>query len=382
MKHPPYFQAALLTSPGRGAVATIAVAGDRCSECVGQFFHPAAGKPLAGFPIGRIVFGHWRGAAGDVGEEIVVCRTAEDTVEIHCHGGRAAVDAVLRSLQSAGCEIASWQDWIAKSTPDPIAAEAHVALAAAPTAKTARILFDQYHGALREGIERIFSHCAAARVERAVAELRELHGRSRIGLHLCQPWRVVLAGAPNVGKSSLLNAIVGFARSIVFDQPGTTRDVLTAASAIDGWPVELADTAGLRAVGDDIEQQGVVRARSTADAADLLLLVFDLTSPWRDEDQALLDAYPDALVIHNKCDLAESADDRPAGLRVSALRGTGVEPLVSAIAQHLVPDPPPPGAAVPFTLRQAEAVAEGFSLAQEANLSQAAMCLRKLTANL
>ncbi len=165
----------------------------------------------------------------------------------------------MQSLNSAGCEVATWQDWTRQSTPDPITAEARIALAAAPTAKTARILLDQFHGTLREAIERVVSHCEAHDGERAITELRELQQRSRVGLHLCHPWRVVLAGTQNVGKSSLLNAIIGFARSIVFDSPGTTRDVLTAATAIDGWPVELADTAGLRAAGDDIERQGVAR---------------------------------------------------------------------------------------------------------------------------
>ena len=86
----------------------------------------------------------------------------------------------------------------------------------------------------------------AADLQAAAARIREWLAWEDFGLHLTRPWNVVLAGRPNVGKSSLINALLGYTRSIVFDQPGTTRDVVTAATAIDGWPIELSDTAGLR----------------------------------------------------------------------------------------------------------------------------------------
>jgi tRNA modification GTPase len=218
------------------------------------------------------------------------------------------------------------------------------------------ILLDQFHGALRRELDEI---AALRETDPATAFRRrsELLERGRVGLHLTRPWRVVLAGRPNVGKSSLLNAIVGYSRAIVFDEPGTTRDVLTAETAIDGWPVELSDTAGLRAASDAVEQEGVSRARHMAEAADLLVLVFDAAQPWSPEDSQLIAEFPQALVVHNKCDIA--ASDREAqrdGLRVSALTGQNVNMLIDEIGRRLVPTAPPPGAAVPFTQRQIDEI--------------------------
>jgi tRNA modification GTPase len=96
---------------------------------------------------------------------------------------------------------------------------------------------------------------------------------------------VVIAGPPNVGKSSLINALLGYQRAIVFDQPGTTRDVLTATTAIDGWPVELADTAGIREGDDAIETEGVARALAEIRAADLVVEVWDASQETGDRGQ-------------------------------------------------------------------------------------------------
>ncbi len=126
--------------------------------------------------------------------------------------------------------------------------------------------------------------------------------RAPLGLHLTKPWQIVIAGPPNVGKSSLLNAFVGYQRAIVFDQPGTTRDVVTAATAIDGWPVQVSDTAGLRSSADPLETAGADSAAQQARAADCLLLVFDASQHWTAGNQQLIDAWPQAVVVGNKCD--------------------------------------------------------------------------------
>jgi tRNA modification GTPase len=169
----------------------------------------------------------------------------------------------------------------------------------------------------------------------------------------------VLAGRPNVGKSSLINALLGYARAIVFDEPGTTRDVLTAATALDGWPVELADTAGLHNTSDALEAAGVERARQQMAAADVLVLVFDLTQPWSAEEASLIEEWSAAILVFNKCDLPEApSPNRPTGLRTSATTREGVEELIRRLAERLVPLPPPPSCAVPFTVRQVEALHE------------------------
>lgn len=350
----------LLTPAGRGAIASLLVSGPEAVAHVSALFRPAAGGDLAALAAGRIVFGRWQPTS----EEIVACRLAAHQVELHCHGGQLAAAAITASLRQRGCRAASWRDWVRGAQPDPIQAAAIVALAEATTERAAAVLLDQYHGALRDALGDL-----AALLDRrdpaaadAVARLRR---RSRLGLHLAAPWQVVLAGQPNVGKSSLLNALLGYPRSIVYDAPGTTRDVLSARTALGGWPVELCDTAGMRPASDAIEASGVALAQDRAAAADLVVLVLDASGPLGDEAAALLNDWPDALVAWNKCDLVDSvrherdaaqfcaAHHVPAqGLRASALTGAGVEQLAAAIVERLVPEILPPGAAVPFTREQ------------------------------
>ncbi len=238
--------------------------------------------------------------------------------------------------------------------PDPTTAAALTALAAARTERTAAILLDQYHGALGRALDDIQQ--AIDRGDRSTArrQIDELFARIELGRHLVQPWQVVLAGRVNVGKSSLLNALAGYARSIVHVTPGTTRDAVTLTTAIDGWPVELCDTAGLRVGGDAIERAGIERARERLARADLIILVGDRSAIWSKEDQALVDQWPTALLVQNKCDLPPAPGDRPQGLSTSAVRGDGVEELLANVAGRLVPCPPPDGAAVPFTTPQIE----------------------------
>jgi tRNA modification GTPase len=249
-----------------------------------------------------------------------------------------------------GCRAVSWEDWAADHHPDPIRAAACVALAGARTARTAAILLDQYHGALRRAAEAIRQSLRAGDAAGAREQLQALLGRANLGRHLVEPWLVALAGPPNSGKSSLINALVGYQRAIVHPAPGTTRDVVSATTAVDGWPAALCDTAGLRDAEQAVEQAGVALAQRQLASAELILLVFDLSQPWSEADQTLVESWPQAIVVHNKCDLTPDHDPaRPAGLLTSALRGQGIEQLARAIAGRLVPQPPGAGAAVPFT---------------------------------
>ena len=319
------------------------------------------GAPFSQRPLRAIVVGAWRHADG---EELVVARLAEDTVEIHCHGGESAWRAIVEDLVAGGAEQIAWQQETSLRVGDPLVVDAEVALPQATTLRTARILLDQIHGALSRAIGEIHDLIACEDPASARPKIAELLAWSRLGAHLTTPWQVVLTGAPNVGKSSLMNALVGYQRSIVVDMPGTTRDVLTASTAIDGWPVELYDTAGITQPRNRLEAEGrlefegMARAIDRAAGADLVVCVFDQSRPWTDADQTLAERWPDALHIHNKSDLPSAAPDPRRELLASARTGENLDDVLRQMADRLVPAAPPAGAAVPFTERQVRVLSQ------------------------
>ena len=339
-----------LTAPGRGAVASCRIEGPGALDVVARHFITRSGRPLADFPPGRIVVGQ----LGLSGEEVVLNRRSDRAIELHCHGGVAAVARMEEIFVNGGCRLAPWQDWIASQEADPIAAAARLALAEARTTPAAAILLDQYRGALRRAMEQIEASLQTGEKEAARQQIDALLAQADTGLHLTRPWQVVVAGLPNVGKSSLINAIAGYQRAIVHSTPGTTRDVIGLQTAMDGWPVEISDTAGLRETDDRIEQAGIDLARQKILAADLLVLVCDSSLPWSEHDQTLFESYPTALLVHNKSDLPRATGQRPSGMELSAMRSAGIDTLCHEIGLRLVPCPPPPGAAVPFEPEQIE----------------------------
>ncbi|HEX4130467.1 MAG TPA: GTPase [Pirellulales bacterium] len=335
----------VLTPAGRGAVASIAVEGDDADHLVGQFFAPANARRWVEGDVSSLRFGRW---AGPQGEEVIVCRREPSSYEIHSHGGHAAVAAIVRNLLDAGAEQGTWQDWLAGARSGTTEREALALLPHAPTRRTAAILWDQSSGALREAIEQTIDEISTGDAVTAAVQLSTLTDRSAAGRHLVEPFRVVLAGEPNVGKSTLINALLGYSRALVADEPGTTRDVVSAMTAIDGWPVELADTAGLRDTANPIEREGVARTRQAMLEADVLLLVFDASQAWTDACAPLVAQWPTALVVQTKCDLPLASSQQRPGIRTSAITRAGLDELLDVLASRLVGDPPAPGAAVPF----------------------------------
>jgi tRNA modification GTPase len=334
-----------LTPPGRGAIAVLLVEGPGALAAVAAECRDPSGAPLAVIaePGPRLVrFGP------EPAEEVVLLAQGEDRVELNCHGGTAVIDRILDRLAVRGCPAIAWRDWARIAQPDPIAAAALEALAAAPTFRAAAILLDQYRGALRRALLEVDAGFAAGRIDEARGKLQVLARRAGLGRHLVRPWCVVLAGPPNAGKSTLVNALLGYRRALVHPTPGTTRDLVTAVTAIDGWPVELVDTAGLADAEHPLERAGIAMAEQAIATADLVLLVLDPSRAVDATDQAILARWPNALVIRNKSDLPP-AGPHPTGLEISALAGQGLDELLAAISRRLVPDVPEPGAAVPFT---------------------------------
>ena len=332
----------LLTPPGAGAIATVAVAGPGAWEVARRLFRPAGPTPLPDTPpLHRV----WFGRLGEgVGDEVVLAVTRvepEPRVEAHCHGGRRVVRWVIEQFLALGCVETEWMS-LDSVQPPRRGGGALWELTRATTLRTASILLDQYHGGFDRAVRAILADPEAGR-----KQLAALAAFAPVGRHLVEPWKVVVAGPPSVGKSSLVNALAGYQRSVVSETPGTTRDVVTVPVAFDGWPVELADTAGLRSA-TGLEAEGIDRAKRSAAAGDLTVWVFDATTA---EPEFPPPSQTRTLYVVNKVDQPPGWDftNVPDAPHVSAATGEGVPGLAAAIARTLVPHPPEPGAAVPFT---------------------------------
>lgn len=348
-----------LTPPGRGGISTLALRSPRAAEIIAQLFRSNSALPAAG----RLVYGHILDESGLAIDEVLLCRAASDEFEIHCHGGPASVSRLAARLQSAGLTRCLWTDYIVASvvsSPLPISAEAALLVPRLATLRAALFILDQsarLPATLRE-IESLPTSAARAALSNLLAAYEST------GRWFEHPPRLAILGPPNVGKSSLLNALVGHDRAIVTPIPGTTRDVVTELAALDGLPVLFADTAGLRDTADRVEQLGVERARAAARDCDLILYVVDLSSP---ENCATAGLVPPCetpvITIGNKSDLLTETQVLPPGLDLatSAVTGQGLDQLAALILSRLGFRWPASGVPVPFTRRQADALRQALA---------------------
>lgn len=340
----------LLTPPGRGALAVVGLAGTEAAAVVDRAFAPRGGAAVVPREDGAIAFGAWRAT----GEEVVVVRRRADHVEVHCHGGVAAAAAVAGSLVALGAEEVPWPRWLAATGASQVVVEAHEALARAGGPKAARILARQAAGALDAEFARIARSCAAGDHDAVDAAVASVLRAARVGLRLTRPWRVVVAGPANAGKSSLVNALAGHARSIVSAEPGTTRDLVETRLVLGGWEVDVVDTAGLRDEGEaagPTEVAGIARAEAAVADADLVVRVVPV-----DAARPPVERLADVLVA-SKIDLLPVPSGWPAGaVPTSAATGAGIADLAATIVERLVPEeraaPDLLVGAVPFTPRQ------------------------------
>jgi tRNA modification GTPase len=367
--------AGCLTPAGTAAIATLAIRGPSAWEISCTLFQPRSNKPL---PLEPLPGGIWLGRFGENArdEAVLIVKQARPVpaVELHCHGGREVVRLLLELLAARGCRVCDWHVLERITTPDLLQHLAAAALAEARTSRTAAILLDQHQGAFARAVEAALAALEDRDKAHSALLLGELARWTGLGRHLVMPWRVTVAGAPNVGKSSLVNALAGFQRCVVSAMPGTTRDVVTTILALDGWPVEVADTSGVRSASDDLERKGIELARSAAGAADLCLWVLDGSAAPAWPTTPL----PNLCLVINKVDLAAAWSLELAGNapQVSAQTGEGIPELCGIIARCLVPEVPSPGSAVPFTAELCRRVEESQEHLAAGRLAEARAALQ------
>ena len=282
--------------------------------------------------------------------------TGEDMLELSCHGGSRTVARLLERLSVAGARPAEPGEFTKRAflngKMDLSEAEAVMDVVSARAEESLKAALEQLHGKLSKrihGIEELLIDSLSAidaavdypdeveedvsatlpeSLDRAQGEIDALIAEGRQGRALREGVYVALVGRPNVGKSSLLNALLGADRAIVTDLPGTTRDTLDEETSFFGVPVRLVDTAGIRESGDLVEQIGIDRARAALDRADVAVLLLDGTQTLTEEDQRLLalTAGKNRLVLRSKGDLLQTRDDF-GELSVSAKTGEGLDEL-------------------------------------------------------
>ncbi len=289
--------------------------------------------------------------------------TGEDVVEISAHGSPVVLQGILRAAIAAGARLAQPGEFTLRAflhgKLDLPQAEAVADLVAAVTPRQARAAFDQLEGTLTGAIQAIEEQLfdliarleasldfpeegyhfiqpgeAATEVQAIGARIDALLAQASRGRLIREGAQIAILGTPNVGKSSLFNALVNANRAIVTAIPGTTRDMLTERADIGGVSVGLVDTAGIRASADPIEQEGISRARQAASIADLTLLLLDASRPLSDDDRELLGVTRSArrLVVISKIDLARAWSpavvETEAPVEVSVTAGAGLQALV------------------------------------------------------
>ena len=363
---------AIATPPGRGGIGVVRLSGGaaqevaRCVTTYGRRFAPRHATltharrppraPNGQEAIDEVVATFFPGPAS---------YTGEDVVELSAHGSPVVLQAIVDAAMRAGARLAEPGEFTLRAFVngriDLAQAEAVRDLIEAVTPLQARAAFDQLQGTLTkriaafdatlfdliarleasvdfpdEGYHFLAPDTLAGDLHRLIATVEELIANGARGRLVREGLQVVIAGRPNVGKSSLFNALAGAERAIVTDVPGTTRDLITEVVDLEGLRVTLVDTAGLRSTTDRVEVEGVERSHRAQTVADLVLLVLDASVPVDGGDREMFEETADykRLIVYNKADIADTHGEEP-GLLVSAVTHQGLDTLRAAIIRAL-----------------------------------------------
>ena len=393
--------AAISTGNTVSAIGVLRVSGPEALAAADAVFRPADGRRLSDHPRRTMVYGALLDREGRTIDQALAVTfaaghsyTGEDSAEFHCHGSPVVLDQGLRALFAAGAVQAGRGEFTKRAflngKLDLTQAEAVIDLIESETADAARNAVEQLGGSLRRRMEGIYDGLLeiSSRFYAVVdypdedipdldrEEIRRTLGEAEVALRallatadrgqvLKSGVPTAIVGRPNVGKSSLLNALVGYDRAIVTDVAGTTRDTVEEKAVVGGVLLRLIDTAGIRETADQVERIGVARSRAAVEQASLLLVLVDGSCPLGAEDREILALAQDSgkpwILVLTKKDLAGEAAPVPAEekadavVSLSARTGEGLEALEQAVAARF-PAGETPAGQVLTNARQAEAM--------------------------
>ncbi|MGE5421930.1 MAG: tRNA uridine-5-carboxymethylaminomethyl(34) synthesis GTPase MnmE [Ignavibacteriales bacterium] len=374
--------AAIATPAGEGGIAIIRISGDQAVSIVDGLFVSYSGMSLTDIASHTLNLGMFNDCDGDMIDEVLIglmrgprSYTGEDVVEVNCHGGKVAVRRCLEELIQAGARLAEPGEFTKRAflngKLDMAQAEAVIELIRARSEKALELSVKNLKGGLSrtiDGVEELLV-ITNSRLEASIdfpeevgepvwKEIEEFLESARNTLERLQAGgkrnrvyqegiKVVLVGKPNVGKSSLLNALMRKDRAIVTEIPGTTRDVIEDYVTIQGVPVKLADTAGIRETADVIESIGVEKSREAVETADIIVFMLDAQTGFTEEDREVLRIVDKKkkIVIINKEDIPDKALDKETTearfpgcivVEVSAKYESGIEVLEKAIVESVL----------------------------------------------
>lgn len=373
--------AAISTPPGVGGIGILRISGDRAREIASSVFKPANPKKdltvMEGY---TAVYGHVFSLEGELIDEAIALvfatpksYTGEDVVELSCHGGTAVMQKVLRSVLEAGASLAEPGEFTKRAFLNNklnlIEAEAVMDIISAGSFSAAKSATMIREGSLSRRIEEIkedlmevSSHIAAyidfpdedlpdypydqlgQDIANIIKKTDSLINTYDIGMVIKNGVTTAIVGAPNVGKSSLMNLLAGYNRSIVTDLPGTTRDVITEQIDIGGLTLNISDTAGIRETADKVENIGVELSKKLIDNAQLVIAVFDNSVRLSDEDRKIIELIRDkkTIAVINKIDLPAKTDKEYIKANIdnlvlfSALKKEGLEDLIEQIRNTVI----------------------------------------------